>query len=136
MIVIDFVVYFLTSFFEKNPQKLIWSTPIQKSCYLAGLATMGYIVFVIELLKFTVMKTMPLTYVTKYTAIIAALVIVQFYTFLYLKKKRYELISNGRFKKINYQIGIIFSIAFIFGSFLSVVLTYIYFVPAGSGGLH
>lgn len=136
MIIIDFVFYFVVLFFKKNPQRLKWSTPIQITSYLVGTATLLYILALIELLKFTVMKWIDFGYITKFAFVITALLLMELYDYIYGKKKRYEKISDMKFTKIKYRTGFILSLIFIFGSFFLAALIFIHFVPAGSGVPH
>jgi hypothetical protein len=133
--VIDFVVYFLAQFFERNQQKLKWNTPVQKSCYLVGLATFCLLITIVELLNFTILKEVDFMYFTKFGYIILGLLIVQLFEFIYVKKERYtkQVSKRLKFKEFDYRRGVIISWIFIFASLLLPALIYISFVPAGSG---
>ena len=39
MIILDFFVYYLTIWFERNRDKLVWSSPLERACYVIGVAT-------------------------------------------------------------------------------------------------
>ena len=45
MIIVDFLIYYLTYWFEKNKKKLVWSTPLQRAIYAIMLAIAGISVF-------------------------------------------------------------------------------------------
>lgn len=56
MIIIDFLVYYLTYWFEKNKKKLVWSTPLQRAIYAVMLAIAGLFAFIETSLEETVWK--------------------------------------------------------------------------------
>jgi len=53
MIILDFLFYYLTYWFEKNKDKLRWSTPLERSAYAVGLISMVWIMCVEEILTYT-----------------------------------------------------------------------------------
>ena len=113
MIIIDFLVYYLTYWFEKdkNKKKLVWSTPLERAIYAVVLAITGLFVVLEGFLEDTIWKQTGF----KTPALIVgigALGIFQLLRFIYVKKGRYERIASKKFN-LNKKAGVIISITII-----------------------
>jgi len=134
MIVLDFLFYYLTYWFDQRNYLLSWSSSRQRSSYALGLAAIAIFFALGELLDFTVFKNQNFHY-AKYIFIIVALVMMQLFDFIYIRKKRYESINPAtRFRfliGISDEIKSRIAIFFIVLSLLLPILILVLFVPFG-----
>src|SRR5476651_2380169 len=132
MMLPDFIFYFLTYYFDNNRQLLSWSSPLQRSTYVIGLATLGVLVAIEELLEFTVLKPSGFQ-VPKLAFILIGLGVIQLYDFVYIKRNRYErvVLYQGRFASISKSAGVTIVIACLVLCFLSPFFMFMVFVPFG-----
>lgn len=113
MIIIDFLVYYLTYWFEKdkNKKKLVWSTPLERAIYAVVLAITGLFVVLEGFLEDSIWK--QTSFKTPALIVgIGALGIFQLLRFIYSKKGRYEKIASKRFN-LNKNAGVIVSMVFV-----------------------
>jgi hypothetical protein len=45
MIFLDFLIFYLTVWFEEHKEKLSWSTPIERAIYVVGIVTILWLFF-------------------------------------------------------------------------------------------
>lgn len=96
----DRLFYYMTYWFEKNKEKLRWSTPAQRTSYALGLMTLGLSYSVNKALEYNKITLFP----AKYGIIIAlifGLGAMQLYEYIYITKSRYEDISLAIYGKTN-----------------------------------
>jgi hypothetical protein len=129
MIVLDFVIYYLTKYFEDKRYLLSWSTPIQRSCYAIGIASGAYLYSLAALIELGIFKN----YRFKIPALLLIIIILFFiklYGYIYEEKNRYQNIDAGRFKfakGVSDKSRYIVSAIFVVFSILSIFLIYYIF---------
>jgi hypothetical protein len=126
MIILDFLFYYLTLWFEEHKDKLKWSTPLERSIYVMGLVTCLWLFSIWELIEIFILKPVILRHLPEIPFVILSLAIMQLYKYIYFTKKRYELISSSKYNfGGNKKVGKVLSIIFVFFSF---TLPYILFM--------
>ena len=126
MIFLDFLIFYLTVWFEEHKEKLSWSTPIERAIYVVGIVTILWLFFLEEIICFFILKT-TLTIAPLILVIILGLAIMQGYSYIYIKKNRYELINSSRRFTFSKDAGKIFSIIFVLFSFIVPYLMFMIF---------
>jgi hypothetical protein len=125
MIILDFLIYYFTIWFEKRKANLKWSTPIQRANYVIGLATSlflsnGFIIF-------TYITTKQINFgISKYWLLGGALILIQLFEYIYDTRKRFEMLTldaSTRFNIFNDSKGIAISMCIFFFLFLSPFIT-------------
>jgi hypothetical protein len=91
MIVLDFLFYYLTFWFNKNKDKLSWSTPIQRSTYVVGLMTMGLLFSINEFFELKHIAIVQF-HISKLFFVLGALATMKLYDYIYISNNRYEKI--------------------------------------------
>ena len=126
MKVLDFLFYYLTLWFEEHKQNLKWSTPLERAIYVLGIITICWIISFNEIIQMFFFKE-TIKSISTILIIVIGLGIMELYKYIYITKKRYELIvlplhqySYGKNK-----IGKISSIFFVF---FSMMLPYFIFM--------
>ena len=99
MIVLDFLFYYLTYWFDKNKEQLSWSTPIQRSTYAIGLMTMGLLYSINECFEIGKNKSLQLQ-IPWFVYLICALAVIKLYDYIYITKHRYQRITAVIPKKL------------------------------------
>lgn len=131
MIILDYLFFYLTFWFNKNSNKLKWSTPTERSSYVIAIATTTFLVSIAEMLAFTIYKNSKFP-VPDYAFVGLALVIMYFYDYIYIKKDRYNSIRlNNNFDSENHIKGIIISWTIVIICIFLPALIFMYFVPFG-----
>ena len=92
MIVLDFLFYYMTYWFDKNKDKLSWSTPIQRSTYAIGLMTMGLLYSINECFELGKNKSLQF-HIPWFVYLICALAVMKLYDYIYITKDRYQRIT-------------------------------------------
>lgn len=130
LIVLDFLFYYLTLWFEEHKDKLKWSTPLERAVYAVGLVTMSWLYTLSQILNYTNVISVKI-FLWHY--IIAALIIMQVYKYVYIKQKRYQLLlsRDRRPGSVNTRTGIIISIIIVLLSLILPFILIIIFVPFG-----
>jgi len=100
MIVLDFLFYYMTYWFDKNKDKLSWSTPIQRSTYAIGLMTMGLIYSINECFELGKNKSLQF-HIPWFVYLICALAVMKLYDYIYNTKNRYQRITTEIPKKFS-----------------------------------
>lgn len=131
MIIIDFLVYYLTYWFEKNKKKLIWSTPLQRAIYAIMLAATGVSIFVEVLLEGTIWKENGFK-ISKYIYVLLAVGLNFLLEYIYIKRGRYKKVAAKGFN-INTRTGTIISMIVIFFCIVGWLICYMIIVTPGSG---
>ena len=91
MIVLDFLIYYLTYWFEQKKDKLIWSTPLEIACYVVGLMTMGLLYSINECFEFGSIKSVQFHF-PKLLFLFIALAVMKLYDYVYSTRNRYKII--------------------------------------------
>ena len=131
MITIDFLVYYLTYWFEKNKKKLVWSTPLQRAIYAIMLASAGLFAFIETSLEETVWKQSGFK-VSIYVYVLAAVGLDFLLEYIYIKRGRYEKVAAKGFN-INTRTGVIIAIITIFFCIVGWLICFMIIVPPGKG---
>jgi len=128
MIILDFLFYYLTIWFEQNKNNLKWSTPIERTVYAVSLITGLWIISVYELFEICIEKSFTLKHVPLIPGVIIILCIMQVYKYIYITKNRYSLVTTLIFEGSN---GVksrkIFAIIFVLFSFIFPYLLFMIF---------
>ncbi len=130
MIAIDFLIYYLTYWFEKNKKRLVWSTPLQRAIYATVFAMAGLFSFIETILESTFWKQSNFK-ISSFFVVLAAVVLNQLLNYVYVKQGRYESISASGFK-MNKNMGTTISISIIFLCAIGFLIGYMLIVPAGT----
>jgi hypothetical protein len=136
--ILDFFIYYVTFWFERNKNKLVRSTPIQRCCYMVGIATLTFFWTIEQILHFTLLKDLNYQ-VPKILLILLAVGFMYLYQFIYIKKKRYEAIEPSKFrllKNISEGNRAVISLVFVAISILSPMFIFMFFSPFGEHKLH
>lgn len=133
MIIIDFLIYHLACWFEEHSQNLRWSTPIKRAVYTMGLATMGLLFSIEQLIEFTVLSQTNFQ-VPKLLFILIGLGIMQLYDYIYIQRHRFEKIQFSKFNTSKKN-GIVVSLVVIFFFILIPFVIFMIFVPFGGHSL-
>jgi hypothetical protein len=114
MVIIDFLLYYLTYWFEKekNKKKLVWSTPLERAVYAVVLAITGLFVVLEGFLEDTIWKQTGFKTPVLIVAV-GAIGIFQLLRYIYANKGRYNKIASKRFS-LNKKVGVIVSIVLYF----------------------
>ena len=134
MIVLDFLFYFLTYWFDKNKDNQSWSTPIQRSTYAIGLMTMGLLYSINECFESGKNKSLQF-HIPWFVYLICALAVMKLYDYIYITKNRYQRINKEIPKKfgISDDTGAMICVAIVALLILSPFIITTIFVPFGSG---
>jgi hypothetical protein len=116
MIILDFLVYYLTKYYEGRPKLLSWSTPIERAIYVVGLITILWLLVTEEVICFFVLKTTLKIFPIVLGGIVG-LLIMQIYTYIYVKKCRYDLLAERFEFTMSERNGVLLAIVFTFFSF-------------------
>jgi len=132
MIVLDFLFYYLTYWFDKNKDKLSWSTPIQRSTYAIGLMTMGVLYSINECFELGKDKSLQI-HIPWFVYLICTLAVMKLYDYIYITKNRYERITTEipAKMKISDDTGAIICMAVVALLILSPFIVTIILVPFG-----
>jgi hypothetical protein len=132
MIIIDYLFFYLTYWFNKNSDKLKWSSPIERSSYVIGLASTTFLASIVEMLSFTIYKNSNFPF-PKIIFVGVGLGITYLYDYIYIKKDRYSLIrSKTNFDTESCTNGVIISwITIVICVFLPFII-FTFFVPFGA----
>ena len=133
VIIIDFLIYHLTCWFEEHNQNLIWSTPVKRAVYTMGLATMGILFSIEQLMEFTVLRQTNFQ-LPKLLFILIGLGIMQLYDYIYIQRQRFEKIQFSKFN-ISKKNGIVVSLVVIIFFILIPFVIFMIFVPFGGHSL-
>ena len=125
----DYLIYFLTYWYDHRLTKFKWSSPLEKACYALGITTIfllfGILIIVLYLYK---LKLIPNNYILGIGIIIGFLVI-QFYCYIYIRKNRYDRILV-KYKSANVNKGVRTSILFvILSSIIPLILAVCLLIP-------
>lgn len=135
MVILDFLFYFLTYWFEENPQLLTWSTPMKRASYAMGLATMGYVFGFGQLIQYTIFKNQKQAFhFPDLLFIVLGLGSMQLYDYIYITRNRYERISSSNsswLSTIGKKKGVYISFVIIVFSAIVPFLMLVMFVPFG-----
>jgi len=122
---IDFLFYYLTGWFTEHRDKLSWSDPLERAVYAMGLFTMFWIVGIGEISQFLMGKQVDFN-MSLLPFVILGLVVMALYKYIYITKRRYELILSANYRSftLNANTGVTVSIIFAFFSTLLPFITF------------
>ncbi len=131
MIVLDFLVYYTNAWFENNRKKLAWSTPLERTCYVIGIALSCFLLTIQQLYQYVILKNV-IYIIPKIILIIFALGIIQLISYIYITKDRFRKVELNKFDvlgKISENARTIFTMAFLFISLMSPFFILLFFIP-------
>ncbi len=117
------MLYYLALHFEDYKDRLKWSSPLERAIYALGMISVLWIISIWEIVELITTKSIPFQSInsTLFTVITIGigLGIMQFYSYIYITKKRYMKISNSEFRSsINIRRGKILALGFGMFSFI------------------
>ncbi|BAU54914.1 hypothetical protein MgSA37_03093 [Mucilaginibacter gotjawali] len=119
MIILDFLIYNLASWYQDHRNQLKWSKPVERAVYVAGIiTTLWSFSFWIGVNAFLhKAKTLNIPFIP---FLIVGLVSIQLYKYIYDRKGRYERIVISLDKPFNVspKVGQWVSIGFLFFQWL------------------
>lgn len=130
MIILDFLFYYLTYWFDNNKDKLSWSTPLQRSSYALGLGTIALIYSITQIIEITKSNNTNFHF-PKLLFLLLGLSIMWLYDYIYIKKNRYGAITPMFDKFPNKNNGVTISIIVLALCILSPFIVTTIFVPFG-----
>jgi len=130
MIILDFLFYYLTYWFDNNKDKLSWSTPLQRSSYALGLETIALIYSITQIIEITKSNNTNFHF-PKLLFLLLGLGIMWLYDYIYIKKNRYGTITPMFDKFPNKNNGVTISIIVLALCILSPFIVTTIFVPFG-----
>jgi hypothetical protein len=86
MILLDFLFYYLSLYFTKRTQSVTWSTPKQRAAYALGLISTSWLMSI----HVTLYVLNIINYNISYIYVIASLLLIWLYNYVYITKERYE----------------------------------------------
>jgi hypothetical protein len=134
MFILDFLFYYLTYWFEKNKDKLSWSSPASRASYAIGLATVALIYSIDQALLDK--KLIPPAYeISKWIFLVIGLGLMALFDYVYDTGNRSQLLSSRQSKlfSLDKDTGAYISIAIVGILILSPFIVTTIFVPFGSG---
>jgi hypothetical protein len=125
MIIFDFLIYNLTTWYTTRRSGLKWSTPLERATYVAGIITMLWL-FDFWLLVNTFLLENDTLKGSAIPFVILGLCVMQLFQYIYIKKGRLERINQSQKKPFNasdnvgqaFSIGLLFLPLIIFGIFM------------------
>jgi len=116
---LDFVVYYMTGWFNRNPQLLKWSTSVERACYVLTITMMSFVFGLDKVLENTLFLGTKL-YLSQYALMTLGIMLLIFLPYLYIRKNRYSYISKVKFNdsKITEKTGFILCVVLVFACIL------------------
>lgn len=131
MIILDFLVYYLTCWFEKNKKKLVWSTPLQRAIYAIMLAEASLSILLEICLENTVWKDSGFK-IPNLVYIFLAVGFNYLLEYIYIKRQRYERVASKRFQ-LDMKLGMTIALVAIIFSIGGWIFPMIFIVLPASG---
>ena len=119
MILLDFLILNLAAWYGSHRNRLKWSTPLERACYVVGMITLLWIFSICELYDIFKYKSIVFNYqLLPFAA--AGFCSNLIYLYIYKSKGRYQRLVESGIKPFNISTksGIVVSIIFIIVSFL------------------
>jgi len=85
MIILDFLIYNLTVWYDNHRNRLTWSTPLERASYVVGMVTLMWAFSVCEIIYIFNHKTVVLSFQLPFAII--GFVSILLYKYIYIKKK-------------------------------------------------
>jgi len=120
MIILDFLIFYLTGYFSDHKDQLKWSTPIERAIYALGLVTMLWVISILEIVYIFILKDFHKFHAPLIPGVIIGLLSMALYKFMYVNKGRYQHIKSSKHKLLsnNNNSGKVISIIFVLFSFV------------------
>ena len=116
MIIPDFLIYYLAKWYEKHPEKLSWSTPVERACYIVGLTTIFLFFGLGEIFDIFILRS-AIFLKSEIPFIAAGLLSMLLYNYIYIKQARYAAInSSGKNFGVSEKRGTVLAIISVFVS--------------------
>jgi hypothetical protein len=114
IVIIDFIYYYLTKHFE-TVRTLKFRTPEDHTSYGLGLVSGLYVLIICFFVEYFKFKTFA-TLIPVWVYVIIMLLFMQLYSFIYVKRGRYDFIKNREKKNpvfnVSYRWGLTLSFSF------------------------
>jgi hypothetical protein len=119
MIFLDFLIFNLAMFYEKRPKLLTWSTAIKRANYVAGIATIFWMISGYEIIEIFAFKANIIS-IKSLPYLIFGIGSMYLYDYVYQKKGRYEELKRKPYPPFNIdaKVGAILAWSFVFVSYL------------------
>jgi hypothetical protein len=109
MRLLDFLMYYLTLYFVKRPQALSWSSPEQRAIYGLSLITTSWLMALEFCFVVLFFRDINSYYIM--LNVLVALGLMWIYNYIYLTRKRLDLLRSSGFNFFNLNDNICISIA-------------------------
>jgi len=99
MRLIDFFVYFFTSFYNSGKRGgLLWESPLRRTVFLVGVTFGILLIAIFDIAVYFIYGTNLIGYAySKVFVIVFVLIVIQLLRYVYIKKKRYEYIISDEY---------------------------------------
>jgi hypothetical protein len=138
MIILDFLIYYLTAWFEENRDKLKGSSPVERACYAMALASGMFLFSMTIFVQFKVLKEVHYHF-PKIILLFFGIGFVVLYQYIYVTRNRILSINPKKFlfvKKFSDRNRMILSIVLFFILFVSPFIAMVLFIPFGIDKVH
>jgi hypothetical protein len=125
MRIIDFIIFYLMAYYKKyQPGTLYWDNYLKRSVYGAGLIAMFWLFLIVEVLFFLLGRVDFTDFkFWELIAIVLALLSIQLFRYIYVVKKRYELIVKH--ESMKFSLGLNMGLLIVFLMFLFSLLAFV-----------
>lgn len=98
MQILDLMLYYLALHFEDNKDKLKWSSSLERAIYALGIISVLWVFSIWEIIELITTKSIPFQSINPTIFVVVTIAmglgITQFYSHIYIEKKRFVKISN------------------------------------------
>lgn len=98
MQILDLMLYYLALHFEDNKDKLKWSSSLERAIYALGIISVLWVFSIWEIIELITTKSIPFQSINPTIFVVVTIAmglgITQFYSYIYIEKKRFVKISN------------------------------------------
>lgn len=98
MQILDLMLYYLALHFEDNKDKLKWSSSLERAIYALGIISVLWVFSIWEIIELITTKSIPFQSINPTIFVVITIAmglgITQFYSYIYIEKKRFVKISN------------------------------------------
>ncbi len=128
MRLIDFIVFYTMALYKKKKMDgLLWSNSLRRSVFIAGLFTTLCLYSLTEIIAFLVTRINFIDKsISQIAFIVAVLLIIQLFRYIYVRKERYEFIISSEYKAFTFSTRTGMTLVFllvIFSFLLPIALT-------------
>jgi hypothetical protein len=99
MRLVDFIIFYTMCWYDKKHMDgLLWNSPLRRCVFVAGLIITFCLFFIIEIIFFLTFKLNVIEFtLTEILLILGCLLMTQVFSYIYIRKKRYEFITSPKY---------------------------------------